>query len=369
MLKRIGITVILIVGALVLALSALAQEDAGQAYLGITFDQDDAGALITRVLPGSPADEADLQRGDIITAVSGEEITAENFREMVLGHAPGDELAFTVLRDGENLDVSVTLGERPETPQAFGFRFPEGFNGDIITYNGADRTWEIRLVSENSPLYEAGLREGDIVTAFNGETYDPRSLREFVAGLSDDETVSLTVERDDDSIEVEVPASALSAFGMMSFEFRGDGRFPFEMMPFGMFGAGSRLGVTFVTLDEQVAAERDVDATEGALIVEVVPESPADEAGLQADDVVTAVNGEVVDAERTLRDRLFAYEPGDTVTLSVLRGAETLEIEVTLDVMELSGDSMPFFGQRGFGRGDFFQFEQPPTPEAPQSNL
>jgi len=37
-----------------------------------------------------------------------------------------------------------------------------------------------------------------------------------------------------------------------------------------------------------------------------------------------------VDAARTLPERLFPYDPGDTVTLTVIRGDETLEIDVTL---------------------------------------
>ncbi|HLU08251.1 MAG TPA: PDZ domain-containing protein, partial [Oceanobacillus sp.] len=76
---------------------------------------------------------------------------------------------------------------------------------------------------------------------------------------------------------------------------------------------------------------------------EVLPNSPAENAGLQEHDIITAVNGDVVDAERTLRDRLFAYEPDDTITLDVLRDGETIQIEVTLGQPELASDLMPFF--------------------------
>jgi serine protease Do len=89
--------------------------------------------------------------------------------------------------------------------------------------------------------------------------------------------------------------------------------------------------VTFVTLDEAVAAERGIEQTEGALVVDVLADTPAALAGLQTGDVITAVNGEPVDAERTLRDRLIAYESGDTVALTLVRGGETLTLEATLD--------------------------------------
>jgi S1-C subfamily serine protease len=106
MLKRIVIPIFLIV--LALGLTALAQDEEGQAYLGIYFDANDAGVLVTRVLPGSPADDADVQRGDIITDMGGEAVTAESLPTMVLDHKPGDTLDLTVLRDNENLDLSVT---------------------------------------------------------------------------------------------------------------------------------------------------------------------------------------------------------------------------------------------------------------------
>ncbi len=372
MLKRIVILVILVASAFGLALNAFAQDDAGQAFLGIGFEPVDEGVRVTRVLPGGPADEAGLQRDDIITAFDGEPVTAESFQDLVLAQQPGDALNLAIVRDGETMDLSVTLGTRPEASDAFEFQFPEGFEGDMIIYNGSESAWQIQALSENSALAEAGLQAGDSVTAFNGESYDPVALTEFLAGLGDEDTVTLSVERDGETLDVEVPANTLDAFGpMMSFGFGRDGRnIPFDAIPFGMLGGGSRLGVTFVTLDEQTAQENEVDVTEGALIVEVAPESPASEAGLQADDIVTAVNGEVVDAERTLRDRLFAYEPGDTITLSVLRGAETMDIDVTLGEPEFMGEFRPFFGNGRGPRGEFFEFPpEPEQPEAAEANL
>jgi S1-C subfamily serine protease len=85
------------------------------------------------------------------------------------------------------------------------------------------------------------------------------------------------------------------------------------------------------------------------LITEVVEGSPAAEAGLQVGDIVTAVDGDRVDFEHTLRDRLFAYEPGDTVTLDVLRDGETLQIQVTLGEPQMGGflPFPPLFGEPG----------------------
>jgi S1-C subfamily serine protease len=362
MVKRSVISILL----LVLALSALgvaAQDDTSQdhPFLGILFGPDEAGALITQVMPDSPAADADIQQGDIITAVGDESVTVDNLRDVVQSHVPGDVLDLTILRDGESMDVNVTLGTMPDRLQGRGPGMPEDFEGDFIFFNGADNTWVVRGLSENNPLYEAGLRQGDTITEFNGEAYDPTALQEFIAGL-DTDTVTVTVDRDDETMEIEVPAEALNSFVPFGFRFGGDGSFPFEMMPFNFTPlAGGYLGVAFTPLDEQVAEEHNLDMTEGALITEVLADSPAADAGLQADDVVTAVNNEPVDEEHTLRDRLIAYEPGDTVTLSIVRAGETMDIEATLVEPEMNAE----FGQRGF---PFGSPDRPQTPETPLAN-
>ena len=83
-------------------------------YLGIEGGDgvgEESGALVAAVQPGSPADDAGLQPGDVVVGVDGEEIT--NFGELgviIRQHAPGDELELVVNRDGERQDITVTLG-------------------------------------------------------------------------------------------------------------------------------------------------------------------------------------------------------------------------------------------------------------------
>jgi serine protease Do len=66
------------------------------------------------IFPGSPAEEAGLQVGDIIVSVDGEQITADTELSMlILPHAPGDTITLRVLRDNSAREVEVTLGELP----------------------------------------------------------------------------------------------------------------------------------------------------------------------------------------------------------------------------------------------------------------
>ncbi|PJF26322.1 MAG: hypothetical protein CUN53_08285 [Phototrophicales bacterium] len=326
-------------------------------FLGIGIEDADTGALITEVLANSAAERAGLLVGDVITAVNGEPVAdAAALRDLIGGLRPRDRVTLEVLRDGETLTVEARLDRRTISPRDFGFDFDfRGFPFDNLPFqfrmdtNGTELSfsangWKIEALPEGSPLLDAGLQVGDLITALDGEALAPGDLLAYLANLEAD-TVELTVERDGEMLTLTVPVEALqsvfSPMGMgfrfegMPFEFSipdigRDGRgFSFEGMPFAY--NGGRLGVTFVTLDETVAAERGVAMTEGALITDVLADTPAALAGLKSGDVITAVNGEPVDAERTLRDRMIAYEPGDTVTLTVVRGGETLTLEATLD--------------------------------------
>lgn len=68
----------------------------------------------------------------------------------------------------------------------------------------------------------------------------------------------------------------------------------------------------------------------GARVEQVVPDTPAEEAGLQKGDVILAVDGRRITPERSLADLIARYRPGDEVTLTVRRGNETLELQVRL---------------------------------------
>lgn len=90
------------------------------------------------------------------------------------------------------------------------------------------------------------------------------------------------------------------------------------------------LGVIFEPVTPALAEQRDLPVEQGALIVQVIEDSPAEQAGLRVDDVVVAVEGRRITADRTLADLILAYAPGDQVELEVRRGPRRLTLEVEL---------------------------------------
>jgi len=74
-----------------------------------------------------------------------------------------------------------------------------------------------------------------------------------------------------------------------------------------------------------------VQAADGLTAASVIADSPADAAGLQRGDVITAVDGTAVETPQDFRDLLEAKAVGDTITLSITRDGQTQDVSVTLE--------------------------------------
>ncbi len=99
----------------------------------------------------------------------------------------------------------------------------------------------------------------------------------------------------------------------------------------------SYLGVRYVTITDDVVKSEKLPVDYGALLKSdksspaVVSGSPADKAGLKAQDIVLEINGEKLSGSKQLGLLIQKYSVGDTITLKVRRGDETLSFQVTLE--------------------------------------
>ncbi len=90
------------------------------------------------------------------------------------------------------------------------------------------------------------------------------------------------------------------------------------------------VGVTTGSLNPQQDAQLSLPANTGVGIGTVTSGSPADKAGLKADDIIVKFDGQTVQGEEGFVGLLLSHKPGDTVTLTVLRNKQQQDIKVTL---------------------------------------
>jgi len=91
------------------------------------------------------------------------------------------------------------------------------------------------------------------------------------------------------------------------------------------------IGVYLNNLDSEKVKALNIKSTNGVLIAKVIENGPAAKAGMQANDVVVAVNGKSVNSAGAFIGELAAKKIGETVELSIIRNSQTLKIRVSLE--------------------------------------
>jgi S1-C subfamily serine protease len=90
------------------------------------------------------------------------------------------------------------------------------------------------------------------------------------------------------------------------------------------------LGISLVDLTPDAAQQFGLQEESGALVADVQSNGPADRAGIEAQDVITAVGSKEVKTGGDLLSALRNYKPGDTIRLTVVRGGTESTMDVTL---------------------------------------
>jgi C-terminal processing protease CtpA/Prc len=90
------------------------------------------------------------------------------------------------------------------------------------------------------------------------------------------------------------------------------------------------LGVLTQSVDDNIAQGFRLPVKAGAIITEVVEDSPADQAGLMKDDIVVSIDGASVETANDLTSTIKEHSVGDVVTVKVIRDAKEREFKVTL---------------------------------------
>ena len=197
----------------------------------------------------------------------------------------------------------------------------------------------VREVVAGGPAAQAGLKQGDVVIAVNGQSVNEQNdLRARVASFKPNDEITLTVvtgtaNGPTDQHDVKVKLGERPA--EQSFDFQlpfGENGLP--ALPFGNDGqpaqpntapaaTGPYLGVEYELITADVAARDNITGTQGALIKTVVADSPAAKAGLKAGDVISAVDGKTIDETNNLSAIVLNRKVGDEITLTVVTGTAT----------------------------------------------
>ncbi|MFA9461728.1 DegQ family serine endoprotease [Thiohalorhabdus methylotrophus] len=163
------------------------------------------GALVARVVEGSPAAGAGLQSGDVVVAVNGEEIRTSGDLPPKIGRLkPGTEVTLTVMRGGEQQKIQVTVGSQEKAQRAREGQ-PQEVLGMRVRPVPPEAREELGLpegqgvqVAEvtGDPARSAGVRSGDIILKLGNEPVKgPASMSGIASELPSGRAVPMLVRR------------------------------------------------------------------------------------------------------------------------------------------------------------------------------
>jgi 2-alkenal reductase len=97
------------------------------------------------------------------------------------------------------------------------------------------------------------------------------------------------------------------------------------------------LGISFQPITPDIATAYNLPAQWGVYVTNVGANSPASKAGIQTGDIITSIGGVALDGDHSYVNTLFTHNPGDKVTIDLIRNNRKLQVEATLGTASANG--------------------------------
>ncbi|MDO5402735.1 MAG: RIP metalloprotease RseP [Eubacteriales bacterium] len=151
------------------------------------------------VYDNSPAVEAGLREGDLITKINGEAINFQREYSFIRSYHAKDTMNITYERDGQKYTTTLTPQFRKESSYRIGI---------TVASNGA-----VSSVSENSPAEDGGLKKGDVIQSINGNAMEGSTQIIETISNAKGESLKIVVSRDGTKAELMVTPELVESEG------------------------------------------------------------------------------------------------------------------------------------------------------------
>ena len=323
--KRTALLVLTLPLLLLSASLSLADEQEKSPFLGVVLQDitssmgkalqldEDRGVMISEVVEDSAAEKAGLEDGDIILEFNGKEIATHKQLTRAIGKtSPGDKVELLILRAGKEKKLSAEMGEHEKN---YSFSWNHGKNGKTIVIEGDGEDLHHKLMEFHEDLDLEDLEELDdihveILKEFQDGEHSPHVMIRRRGGGKDGDWTFFDSDR-------------------------------------------GYMGVHLDDIDGQMAEYFEVKDG-GALVTEVAEDSPAEQAGLKAGDVIVKLDDQDIHSTSALHKAMADTEKDQEVQVQVVRKGDRKTLKVKLGEMD---EEMA--GLRFFDKDDHFTVRAP----------
>jgi len=187
----------------------------------------------------------------------------------------------------------------------------------------------VSCVEEDSPADDAGIMEEDVILEVDGKKVKtPATLSRVVRKIKPGTEVKIVLLRDGKQESLKVKIGKIKRQHSCSIIKFGD--------PFIFSNCSPFIGVALQELNKDLAEYFGVKYNEGALIIEIVDDSPAEKSGLKAGDVIIKVEDDDIAEPADVKELVAQFEEGDEIAIEVLRHKKKKVFKVVLEEDENS---------------------------------
>jgi len=310
-----------------------------------------SGLKVAEVVEGGPAAKAGLQPDDVVTTVDGRAVDSmQELAPIMQAAGPGASVKLEVLRDGKKKSVAVTLAPHPADAQPAEPPKEQGKGEDDLRErvkkfldkkDAPQDGTKPKPKAKGAPAPQDG--DADDMLAFDEDTFehfremfekfgvDPEQffekgkdgkyrlndqMKEMFKNFNLDKFKDLLPKSEEPEPE---PAPRKKSEPRKTEPKKAEPR-----------AARPWLGLQPEELPDELRAQLDLGEGEGLLVTQVMAGSPAEQAGLKKNDILTKIDGQAVKGEESLAKLMASAKPGQEATLTVLRKSKTQAIKVTI---------------------------------------
>ena len=171
--------------------------------------EDRNGAIISQVMKGSPAEDAGVKEQDVIIEVNGKKVNdSSNLKNLISSGRPNDKTKLTIIRDGREKNLTVTLGLRPgerELTETFKYgekRFDllglkvETYESEEGAFANTKEGVRVIEIKPGSPADDGNIQRGDIIIEIGKSNISDKNDYDFeMAEYLEGDTIMLRVIR------------------------------------------------------------------------------------------------------------------------------------------------------------------------------
>jgi len=332
-------------GFLVILPSSLLRKGSTVSFVTVEAVRKD-GSLILNFssLPGAVGGPVVNSKGEVVGVVTGH--TGENLALHGLRFENNDgvqrvaqpvELPFSgqaiAIPSNQVRKVAADLITSKRVSRSFMGVYPQNLDEELKDYLKTDYGVLITEVASGGPAEKAGLKPQDVIVSLDGKKVeDEAQFRQYLNAKRPEEVIKVEVLRKERHRTFAVTLGDRSDFEVVaptpappSIQFRR------PRAPGGAKRAEKSQGYLGINLSDLTEEQKEKQhISEGAYIENVSDGSPADKAGLEEGDIVTAFDGKPMADAASLQERVRETEPGKEVPVEVLRkgGLETVNVKL-----------------------------------------